>query len=79
MARRPKVMPSSGPRLMVVRASLRAGACTALALTRLVAPPLPLLAKYTDACTRTTAVSIAHMLLQTHEQRDHGAAGPTGC
>ena len=42
-------MPSSGPRLMVVRAKRRAGACTLRALT-LLALPLPLRARYTDAC-----------------------------
>lgn len=43
-ALRPKAMPSSGPRLMVVRARRRAGACTLRAFTRL-ALPLPLRAR----------------------------------
>ncbi len=48
-ALRPKAMPSSGPRLMVVRAKRRAGACTLRAFT-LLALPFPLRARYTDAC-----------------------------
>lgn len=51
MARTPKLMPSSWPREMMVRASLRAGACTCLALT-LLATPLPLRARYTEACAQ---------------------------
>ena len=47
-------MPSSGPKLMVVRASRLAGACTLRAFTRL-ALPLPLRAKYTDAYKRQSA------------------------
>ena len=57
-ALRPKAMPSSGPRLMVVLAKRRAGACTLRAFTRLVLP-FPLLAKYTEAC-RQYSVAVLH-------------------
>ena len=50
MARSPKRMPSSGPRLMVVRARRRAGAWQVRALMRRWLP-LPARAVYTAACT----------------------------
>ena len=49
IARRPKIMPSSGPKLMVVRARRRAGACTLLA-RGLRDTPLLLRTRYTAAC-----------------------------
>ncbi len=55
MARRPKRMPSSGPRLMVVRARRLAGAWQVRALMRRWLP-FPALAMYTAAC-RTPAYS----------------------
>ena len=49
MARRPKRMPSSGPRLMVVRARRLAGAWQVRAFMRRWLP-FPALAVYTAAC-----------------------------
>ena len=49
-------MPSSGPKLMVVRARRRAGAWTLRAFT-LLELPLPLRAKYTDACIHSAYMS----------------------
>ena len=72
-ARRPKAMPSSGPRLMVVRASRRAGACTLWALTRR-AFPLPLRTKYTEACRHTAPVGEAASCPQVEAA---GQASPT--
>ena len=60
MARRPKRMPSSGPRLIVVRARRLAGAWQVRALIRRWLP-FPALAVYTAAC-RTSPYCQAHAL-----------------
>ena len=67
MARRPKRMPSSGPRLIVVRARRRAGAWQVRALTRRWLP-LPALAVYTAACTAAHHVDqMSHPHVRTRQ------------
>lgn len=61
------MMPSSGPRLIVVRARRLAGACTCRAREEARTPRLlPLLTRYTDACEASDHHSTA-----TNQEAQH--------
>ena len=66
-ALRPKAMPSSGPKVMVVLARRRAGACTLRAFT-LLELPLPLLARYTDACRKKQSDRLSNLARSLGQQ-----------